>query len=100
MSRYKHVHVYAMKAYRSRGIAQLILKLSSRREWLTSRPGHCTPGERPSVAHRIEGWVDPTAGLDYWGTEKKNLLPILGTEARIVYPVPWYTCVILYLNTN
>jgi len=88
-----------MKAYSSRGIAQLILKLGSRREWLTSSSGHCTPGDRTSDAQRTEGWVEPTAGLDFWGTEK-NLLPISGIEAQIVYPVPWYTCVILYLNTN
>jgi hypothetical protein len=80
-----------MKAYKSRGIAQLILKLGSRLEWLTSCPGHFTPGERPSDGHWIEGWVDPTAGLDFWRTETFSCLyrelkpgssrPFLGTYA-------------------
>jgi hypothetical protein len=72
ISRYKHVSVYATKAYRNRGIAQLILKLGPRLEWLTSRPGHFTPGERPSDAHWIEGWVTP---LPVWtfGEQIKSL---------------------------
>ena len=79
VSRYKHVPVYAMKAYRSRGIAQLIRKLGSRLEWLTSRPGHFTPGDRSSDAHWTEGWVDPTAGMDFG--EQKNSLAYIGNRS-------------------
>jgi hypothetical protein len=33
-------------------------------EWLASRPGRFTPGERAPGTHWIGGWVDPRAVLD------------------------------------
>jgi hypothetical protein len=49
-------------------------------EWLSSRPGHFTPGERALGTHWIGGWVDLRAGLDY--LKKRKFLTILGLELR------------------
>jgi hypothetical protein len=43
-------------------------------EWLTSRPGHFTPGER------IGGWVELRADLD--DLEKRKFLTLPGLELR------------------
>jgi hypothetical protein len=47
-----------------------------------SRPCRFIPGERDSIAHWIEGWLDPTAGLDY--AEKEKLFTLPGLELRSV----------------
>jgi hypothetical protein len=45
---YKPVPVHAMKAYTgSRGIAPVILKLGTRYEWFSYRPGQFAPGNEP-----------------------------------------------------
>jgi hypothetical protein len=51
-------------------------------EWLTSRPGRFTPGERAPGAHWIGGWVDLRAGLD--DLEKLKFLPPPGLELQPV----------------
>jgi hypothetical protein len=49
-------------------------------EWLDSRPGRFTPGERAPDTHWIGGWVDPRAGLG--DVEKRNVLILPGLELR------------------
>jgi hypothetical protein len=47
-------------------------------EWLASRPGRFTPGERADGTHLIGVWVDPRAGIDY--IEKRKFLNLPGLE--------------------
>jgi hypothetical protein len=49
-------------------------------EWLASRPGRFTPGERAPGTHWIGGWVKPRAGLD--DVEKRKFLTLPGLELR------------------
>jgi hypothetical protein len=49
-------------------------------EWLASRPGRFTPGERVAGTHCIGGWVDPRTGLD--DVEKRKFLALEGLELR------------------
>jgi hypothetical protein len=53
---------YAMKAYRGVDVKTHIFLISALAggEWLASRPGRFTPGERA----RCTSWVDCRAGLD------------------------------------
>jgi hypothetical protein len=53
-------------------------------EWLASRPGRFTAGERTPGTHWIGGWVDPRAGLDE--VEKRKFL-YSNSEPSIVQPV-------------
>jgi hypothetical protein len=46
------------------------------REWLASRPGRFTPGERAPDTHWIGDWVGPTAGLD----DAEKILDPTGTR--------------------
>jgi hypothetical protein len=51
-------------------------------EWLTSRPGRFTPGEKEAGTNFIGGWVGPRAGLD--ATEKrKKSLPLSEIESLL-----------------
>ena len=56
---------------RSRGIAPLILNLTTRGRWVVNFTPRVTlhPGKNPGT-HRKWGWVGHTAGLDVW--EKKK----------------------------
>jgi hypothetical protein len=47
-------------------------------EWSASRPGLFTPAERATSTHCIEGWVNPTAGLD--DVEKRKFFNLPGLE--------------------
>jgi hypothetical protein len=49
-------------------------------QWLTSRPGRFTSGERAPGTHWIGGWVDLRAGLD--DLEKRKFLTLPGLELR------------------
>jgi hypothetical protein len=49
-------------------------------EWLASRPGRFTPGERAAGNHWIGGKVDPRAGLD--DVERRKFLTLPGLELR------------------
>jgi hypothetical protein len=49
-------------------------------EWLASRPGHFTPGERAPCTHWIEGSVGARARLD--DVEKRKYLTLPGLELR------------------
>jgi hypothetical protein len=49
-------------------------------EWLVSRPGRVTPGERAPGTHWIGGWVGLRAGLD--DVEKRKFLTLPGLELR------------------
>jgi hypothetical protein len=40
-------------------------------EWLASRPGRFTPGEKPLYTHSIEDWMNPR--FDLAGIEKRNI---------------------------
>jgi hypothetical protein len=51
-------------------------------EWLTSRPGRFTPGERVPGTHWVGGWVDPRTGLD--DVEKRKFLILPGLELRFL----------------
>jgi hypothetical protein len=51
-----------MKAYR--GVKVFLTSALVGGEWLASRPGRFTPGERAPGTHWIGGCVDPRAGLD------------------------------------
>jgi hypothetical protein len=56
-------------------------------EWLDSRPGLFTPGERIPGTLLVGGWVDPRAGLD--DMEKRTFLTLPGLQLRpsVVQPV-------------
>jgi hypothetical protein len=62
-------------------------------EWLASRPGRFTSGEKGPGTHWIGGWVDPRAGLD--DVEERKFLPGLEPTASFylfIYisgPPPW-----------
>jgi len=62
----KVVSVSAVKTYRRRrGIASLILNLSSRWRWVVSiMPLPLSPWESITVIYQLGGWVGSTAGLD------------------------------------
>jgi hypothetical protein len=49
-------------------------------KWSVSRTGRFILGESVPVAHWIEGWVAPRAGLD--DVEKRQFLPLPGLELR------------------
>jgi hypothetical protein len=49
-------------------------------EWLASRPGRFTPGERAPGIHWLGGWVDPQSLLD--DVERRKILPLPGQELR------------------
>jgi hypothetical protein len=49
-------------------------------EWLASRPGRLTPGERARGAHWIWGSVGPRTGLD--DMEKTQFLALPGFELQ------------------
>jgi hypothetical protein len=49
-------------------------------EWLASRPGRFTPGERAPGTHWIGGRVRPRAGLD--DVEKRKFLTLPGIKLR------------------
>jgi hypothetical protein len=71
-----------MKAYEAMGV-QIHIFLTSTiagGEWLASRPGRFTPGERAPGTHWIGGWVDPRAGLN--DVEKGKFFILPGLELR------------------
>jgi hypothetical protein len=45
------------------------------------------PGKRAPRTHWIEGWVDPTAGLDDMEEKKLLTLPGLEMDPSVVQPV-------------
>jgi hypothetical protein len=49
-------------------------------EWLASRSGRFTPGERAPDTHRIRGWLVSRFGLD--DVEKRKFLTLQGLEFR------------------
>jgi hypothetical protein len=49
-------------------------------EWLASRPGRYTPGERAPGTHWIEGWVGLRVDLGI--VEKRKFLTLPGPELR------------------
>jgi hypothetical protein len=70
-----------MKAYGAVDVQIHILTSAlSVGEWLASRPGRLTPGERASGTHWMGGWVGPRTGLD--DVEKRKSLTQPGLELR------------------
>jgi hypothetical protein len=59
----------------SRGIAPLILNLTTRRKWVVSfMPWPLfPPGRKPSI-HWIGKWVNPRANLDILERKKKSIM--------------------------
>jgi hypothetical protein len=49
-------------------------------EWLASRPGRFTPGERAPGDLWIGGWVGPRTGQDH--AERRKIFPVPGLELR------------------
>jgi hypothetical protein len=64
-----------MKAYG--GVHIFLTSALAGGEWLASRPGRFTPGERAPGTHWIGGWVDPRAGLNDMEEWKFLTLPRL-----------------------
>jgi 8-oxo-dGTP pyrophosphatase MutT (NUDIX family) len=61
---------HAMKAYRSTGIAPLILNLRTRWRWVVNfTPGPLYPKENAGT-HWLRSWVGPIAGLDLFEEEE------------------------------
>jgi hypothetical protein len=61
---------HAMKAYRSRGIAPLILNLRTRWRWVVNfMPRPLYPRENAGTQW-LRSWVGPIAGLDLFEEEK------------------------------
>jgi hypothetical protein len=50
-------------------------------QWLASRPGRFTRGERTPVTHWVGGRVDPKAGLD--DLEKRKFFTLPGLELHL-----------------
>jgi hypothetical protein len=70
-----------MKTWDSGGIAPPFLTSAlDGGEWLASRPGSFTPGERAPGTHWIGSWVGPRAGLD--DVEKRKFLTLPGLEPQ------------------
>jgi hypothetical protein len=73
---------HAIKAYWGSG--------GNRGEWLASRPGDFTPGERARGIHWIGGLVGPRTGLDEV-TKRKipsaagNMTPVVQNIAQSLY---------------
>jgi hypothetical protein len=67
------------------GIAPPILTSALHRgEWLASRPGRFTPGDRVPCSRLIGGWVGPRASLD--AMEWRQIFPLPGLEPRPCSP--------------
>jgi hypothetical protein len=57
-------------------------------EWLASRPGHFTPGEKAPDTHWRRGLVGPRADLE--GMEKKEIRDAAGNGNLIVQLLVYY----------
>jgi hypothetical protein len=82
-SKVKVIKHYAMKAYEGVDVYIHVFLTSALvgGEWLASRPGRFTPGERDPGTHWAGGWVGPRAGLD--DVEKRKISPPTGTWSAI-----------------
>jgi hypothetical protein len=77
--------MHTMKAYRGSGCtAPPILKLNTRCEWLTSRPGRFSPENWALWIGREAGWTTQRV----WTFQRRDKsLPLAGFQPRIIHLV-------------